>query len=155
MVAFSLPIVEDPEHIEEARIRLARVGIERVAGYLADGLAGWASERLPVVQTPTISPDELHRLLAEDGRDLQVLDVRRPPEWQEGHLDGAVLQPLNKLTASLAGLDPERLTIVHCKSGYRSLIGVSLLERSGFRQVINVTGGFDAWQALRLPVVAA
>jgi glyoxylase-like metal-dependent hydrolase (beta-lactamase superfamily II)/rhodanese-related sulfurtransferase len=146
-------VAEDPEHVEEARVRLARVGIERVAGYLADGLAGWTREGLPVVQTPTISPDELHRLLTEDGRDLQLLDVRRPPEWQGGHLDRAVLKPLNKLTASLSDLDPERLTIVHCRSGYRSLIGASLLERSGFRQVINVTGGLDAWEALRLPVV--
>jgi glyoxylase-like metal-dependent hydrolase (beta-lactamase superfamily II)/rhodanese-related sulfurtransferase len=148
-------VAEDPEHVEEARLRLARVGIERVAGYLADGLAGWTRAELPVVQTPTISPDELHKLLSEDGKDVQVLDVRRPPEWQGGHLDGAVLKPLSKLTASLADLDPERLTIVHCRSGYRSLIGVSLLERSGFQQVVNVTGGLDAWEALRLPVVSA
>jgi glyoxylase-like metal-dependent hydrolase (beta-lactamase superfamily II)/rhodanese-related sulfurtransferase len=146
-------VAEDPEHVDEARIRLARVGIERVAGYLAGGLAGWAHEGLPVVQTPTISPDELHRLLSEDGKDVQLLDVRRPPEWQGGHLDHAVLKPLNKLTASLADLDPERLTIVQCRSGYRSLIGASLLERSGFQQVINLTGGMDAWEALRLPVV--
>lgn len=147
-------VAEDPEHVAEARVRLARVGIERAAGYLADGLAGWTREGLPVVQTPTISPDELHRLLTEDGRDVQVLDVRRPPEWQGGHLDHAVSKPLNKLTALLADLDPDRLTIVHCASGYRSLIGVSLLERSGFKQVINLTGGFDGWKALRLPVVA-
>jgi len=79
--------------------------------------------------------------------------VRRPPEWEEGHIEHAVLKPLHKLTASLADLDPQRLTIVHCKSGYRSLIATSLLQRSGFRQVINVTGGFDAWQALQLPSV--
>jgi len=148
-------VAEDPDHVDEARLRLARVGIERVAGYVADGLAGWTRAGLPVVQTPTISPDELHRLLTEDGRNLQLLDVRRPPEWQGGHLDRAVLKPLNKLTASLADLNPEHLTIVHCKSGYRSLIGVSLLERSGFKQVINLTGGFDAWEALRLPVVSS
>jgi glyoxylase-like metal-dependent hydrolase (beta-lactamase superfamily II)/rhodanese-related sulfurtransferase len=147
-------VAEDPERLEEARIRLARVGIERVTGYLADGIAGWMQAGLPVVQTPTVSPDELHRLLTEDGKDLQIVDVRRPPEWQGGHLDRAVLKPLNKLTDSLADLDRERLTIVHCKSGYRSLIGVSLLERAGFKQVINLTGGFDAWQALKLPAVA-
>ena len=145
-------VAEDPEHVEEARIRLARVGIERVAGYLADGLAGWTGAGLPVVQTPTIAPDELNKLLSEDGKDVQLVDVRRPPEWQGGHLERAVSKPLNKLTSSLADLDPERLTFVQCRSGYRSLIGASLLERSGFKQVVNVTGGLDAWEALKLPV---
>jgi glyoxylase-like metal-dependent hydrolase (beta-lactamase superfamily II)/rhodanese-related sulfurtransferase len=146
-------VAEDMEQVAESRLRLARVGIERVVGYLADGMAGWSSAGLPVVETPTILPEELHRLLREDGRDLQLLDVRRPPEWEDGHIEQAVLKPLNKLTASLADLDPQRLTIVHCKSGYRSLIATSLLQRSGFQQVVNVTGGFDAWRALRLPSV--
>ncbi|MGH9784608.1 MAG: rhodanese-like domain-containing protein, partial [Terriglobia bacterium] len=148
-------VAEDMEQVAESRLRLARVGIERVVGYLADGIAGWTSAGLPVVETPTILPEELHRLLREDGRDLQLLDVRRPPEWEDGHIEQAALKPLNKLTASLASLDPQRLTLVHCKSGYRSLIATSLLQRSGFAQVVNVTGGFDAWQALRLPSVAA
>lgn len=146
-------VAEDAERVAESRLRLARVGIERVVGYLADGIAGWTGAGLPVVETPTISPEELHRLLREDGRDFELLDVRRPPEWEEGHIGQAVLKPLHKLTASLADLDPQRLTLVHCKSGYRSLIATSLLERGGFRQVVNVTGGFDAWQSLRLPSV--
>lgn len=144
-------VAEDLDRVTEARVRLARVGIERVVGYLGGGIASWTRAGLPVEQTPHISVEELYRLLREDGSDLQLLDVRRPPEWEEGHMEQAILKPLHKLTTLLADLDPQRLTLVHCKSGYRSLIASSLLQRSGFGQVINVSGGFDAWRACRLP----
>jgi len=65
---------------------------------------------------------------------------------------GAALKPLNKLTALLADLDPSKPTAVHCKSGYRSSIGTSLLERAGYCSIMNVVGGFDAWQTQKLPV---
>ena len=146
-------VAEDPDRVTESRVRLARVGIERVVGYLAEGIGAWTRAGFPVEQTPHISVEELHRLLQDDGRDIQLLDVRRPPEWEEGHIEQAASKPLHKLTTILADLDPQRLTVVHCKSGYRSLIASSLLQRSGFQQVINVTGGFDAWRALHLPYV--
>ena len=148
-------VAEDPERVTESRVRLARVGIERVVGYLGDGIAGWTRAGFPAVQTPHVSAEELHRLLRDDGRDIQLLDVRRPPEWEEGHIEQATSKPLHKLTTLLADLDPQRLTVVHCQSGYRSLIASSLLQRSGFQQVINVTGGFDAWRACSLPEVVS
>jgi hydroxyacylglutathione hydrolase len=64
-----------------------------------------------------------------------------------------LLKPLDKLTALAGDLSHERPLAVHCKSGYRSAIGASLLQREGFRQVYNVTGGFDAWQASGLACV--
>jgi rhodanese-related sulfurtransferase len=87
----------------------------------------------------------------EDLTDRQVIDVRRPMEWQEGHVAGAALKPLNKLTAMLDDIDRTRPITVYCKGGYRSSISTSLLQRTGFKQVINVTGGFDAWRACHLP----
>lgn len=147
-------VAEDPERVNESRLRLARVGIERVSGYLRDGIAGWIGEGRPVQQTPQVSVEQLHRLLAEDRQALQLIDVRRPAEWQAGHLEGARHKPLDKLTALLGDLDRERQVAVYCKSGYRSSIAASLLQRAGFQQVINVTGGFDAWSACHLPSVA-
>ncbi|MBI4465665.1 MAG: MBL fold metallo-hydrolase [Acidobacteria bacterium] len=146
-------IAEDQERVAEARIRLARVGIERVVGYLADGIAGWAREGLPLEQIPQISVQDLQRLLSAEPEEVQLIDVRRPVEWDGGHIQKAMLKPLNKLTAMLDGLDAARPTPVQCKSGYRSSIATSLLARAGFRQVMNVTGGFDAWQACGLPYV--
>jgi len=84
--------------------------------------------------------------------DIQVLDVRRQGEWEEGHIESALLKPLNQLARMLDELDASRPIAVHCKGGYRSSIATSLLRRAGFRQVMNVTGGFDAWKSGGLPV---
>jgi rhodanese-related sulfurtransferase len=84
---------------------------------------------------------------------LQVLDVRRDPEWQAGHIQGASLWPLDKFAAALPEVDKSLPVAVHCKSGYRSVIACCLLRRAGFQNVINVAGGFNAWQQAQLPFV--
>ena len=146
-----LIVAEDQEKVNESRLRLTRVGIEHVTGYLKDGIAGWIREGLPMEQTPQISAEQLHQLLTEDANRIQVIDVRRAAEWHAGHLEQARHKPLDKLASSLGDLDPSRPVAVHCKSGYRSSIAASLLQRAGFQQVMNVTGGFDAWSACHLP----
>jgi hydroxyacylglutathione hydrolase len=148
-------VAESPESILETRIRLARVGIESIVGYLKDGVAGWARDGMPLEQTPQISAEELYRRLASDPGSVRTVDVRRPPEWAEGHIEGAVLIPLHDLTGRLDELDKERPVATHCKGGYRSAIAASLLQRSGFQTVFNVTGGFDAWRACNLPYIRA
>ena len=92
-------------------------------------------------------PDLQHELAH-----VQLVDVRQPGEWEQGHIAGAILKPLPKLMESLHALDPRRIVAVHCKSGYRSAIAASMLQREGFDQVVNVIGGFDAWVACGLPV---
>ena len=84
---------------------------------------------------------------------MQVIDVRRPGEWAAGHIGQAEVKPLHKLTSLLDDLDPHKPIAVHCKGGYRSSIGTSLLQRAGFKQVMNVVGGLDAWEAHKLPIV--
>ena len=83
--------------------------------------------------------------------EVQVLDVRREGEWQAGHIGGAAWWPLDNFKVSPPEIDPGVPLAVHCKSGYRSMIACSLLQRAGFKNVINVTGGFDAWQQAKLP----
>jgi hydroxyacylglutathione hydrolase len=147
-----LLVAEDEEKVNESRLRLTRVGIERVTGYLQDGIASWIREGQPIQQTSQISVEQLQQFLAEDANGIQVIDVRRAAEWQVGHLDQARHKPLDKLASLLDDLDRAKPVAVHCKSGYRSSIAASLLERAGFKQVMNVTGGFDAWSACHLPV---
>jgi hydroxyacylglutathione hydrolase len=84
---------------------------------------------------------------------VQVIDVRRPGEWAAGHIEQVHLKPLHKLSTLLDDLNPQKPMAVHCKSGYRSWIGTSLLQRAGFRQVMNVVGGFDVWEAHKLRTV--
>jgi hydroxyacylglutathione hydrolase len=143
-------IADTPDQIEEARVRLARVGIEDLTGYLQEGIAGWKKAGFEMATLPQISARDLSQR-----KDLHVLDVRRDGEWQAAHLERAELWPLDRLKDSLPPLDKSVAIAVHCKSGYRSTIACSLLQRAGFTNVINVIGGFDAWQQEQLPLVEA
>lgn len=144
-------IADTEQQIEEARLRLARVGIEVLDGHLQGGVAGWKAAGLPIATIAQISPQQLQGKL-ESG-DVQVLDVRREPEWDAGHIENATWWPLDNFKVSPPEIDRESPLAVHCKSGYRSMIATSLLERAGFKNIVNVAGGFDAWQAAGLPVV--
>lgn len=144
-------IAEDHAGVEEARTRLARVGLERVSGYLQDGLLAWHDAGLPVAGVEQISVDELQHRIQEKSVQT-VIDVRKPPEWNSGHIDGAVHMPLNHLKETAASLNRDSKVAVLCAGGYRSSIGCSLLEQTGFRNISNVVGGMTAWNNARLPV---
>jgi hydroxyacylglutathione hydrolase len=143
-------IAQDEPQLEEARLRLARVGIEAVGGFLAGGVAAWQQAGLPLAVIAQITPEELLARWRE-GK-LQILDVRREPEWEAGHIDGAAWWPLDHFKVSAPEIDRDAPLAVHCKSGYRSMIATSLLHRAGFRHVLNLSGGIDAWQHAKLPV---
>jgi hydroxyacylglutathione hydrolase len=136
-------------------MRLARVGIEELRGYLAGGMVAWQKAGLPVLQTAQISPQELDQKLREGSfRAADVLDVRREGEWQAGHIADVECKALDTFPHRLPAMDSRRPVAVHCKSGYRSMIACSLLERAGHRNMMNVVGGFDAWHASALPEVS-
>ncbi len=143
-------IADSPEQSSEARMRMARVGIEEVRGYLQGGIAGWRQAGFALAELPEITVQDLQGRLTADA--MRVLDVRREPEWQAGHIEGAAWWPLDNFKVSTPEIDRRLPLAVHCKSGYRSMIACSLLQRAGFANVINVSGGFDAWQQAQLPV---
>ena len=155
-----LLVAEDPERLKESRMRLARVGIEKVVGYLAGGVLAWEQAGLELKQVPQISVLNLYQLLCDQPHEVQVVDVRQPREWEVGHIEQAMLLPLDKFPSptvtadragALTGLDLRKPIAVHCRSGYRSSIATSLLARAGYQSVMNVVGGFDAWQTHKLP----
>src|SRR6266404_3462429 len=153
----SMPILigESDAQIEEARMRLARVGIEELRGYLAGGVAAWQKAGLPVLKTAQISAQELNQKLREGSlRAIDVIDVRREGEWQAGHIAEVECRALDTFPQGLPAMDGSRPVAVHCKSGYRSMIACSLLERAGHRHLLNVEGGFDAWHAAEFPEVS-
>jgi glyoxylase-like metal-dependent hydrolase (beta-lactamase superfamily II)/rhodanese-related sulfurtransferase len=149
LLPLETPIVldaEDPQRVEEARTRLARVGLETVPGYLDGGVEAWQRAGLPLATTEQIDVSELRARLAEDPS-LQLVDVRRPPEYQSGHIERAVSVPLGELAKRAGALDPSRPLAVICASGYRSSTATSVLERLGFSRATNVVGGMNAWNA--------
>jgi hydroxyacylglutathione hydrolase len=144
-------IATTEDEISEARMRLARVGIEHLSGYLEGGVEAWKQSGFELVQMPQLTVEELRKRI--HAGDVQVLDVRRQGEWDAGHIEGADFYPLDRFKAALPSLEDAGPVAVHCKSGYRSMIAASLLQRAG-HNVINVIGGFDAWEKEKLPVAS-
>jgi hydroxyacylglutathione hydrolase len=131
--------------LSELARSLALIGIDRVTGCFdaraATGLATIAQ----------ITPKELAPKLTS----VTVLDVRSANEWTEGHLPGATHIPLGYLSARLAEIPRDKPVVVQCQSGGRSSIAASILERAGFHDVTNLTGGLGAWTASGLPLEEA
>jgi glyoxylase-like metal-dependent hydrolase (beta-lactamase superfamily II)/rhodanese-related sulfurtransferase len=146
-------VAETPEQYGEARLRLARVGIEDPRGFLQGGVAAWKQAGFELVTLPQMTAQELHDRM--HGASTQVLDVRREGEWQAGHIEGAAWFPLDNFKISAPEIDPAVPLAVHCQGGYRSMIACSLLRRAGVENVINVVGGFDAWRKAGFPVETA
>jgi hydroxyacylglutathione hydrolase len=152
LTAHPVLIAASESQVEEARLRLARVGIELLDGYLKGGVDAWKQAGFALGTLAQMTATELSARL-ESG-DVQVLDVRREPEWEAGHIQQANWWPLDNFRVAPPEIDHEAPIAVHCKGGYRSMIACSLLQRAGFRHVTNLVGGMDAWQEAKLPVVS-
>jgi len=128
----------------EATTRLARIGFDRVVGYVADP-----------TKVMLEHPDDVRRAsrltaAAFDDRrsnldGLQLVDVRNPGEYEAGTVDEAVNIPVGQLPTRLGELDPNAPTVVFCAGGYRSSVAASLLRQAGFADVSDVIGGYTAW----------
>jgi glyoxylase-like metal-dependent hydrolase (beta-lactamase superfamily II)/rhodanese-related sulfurtransferase len=138
-------IADTGAQVDETVVRLARVGIENVKGYLEGGVQKWRDVGLPVDTITQISVDELNERIAND--DMQIVDVRRPAEYVNGHVPRALNAPLASLDNSLGPLNlrKDKLTAVICAGGYRSSAAASLLQQQGFSNLLNVAGGTGAW----------
>ncbi len=143
-------LVGDVELARESKIRLSRVGFDRVVGQLRN-LADVFAHRPELVEASSrLTIERLAELRASQPR-LQLVDVRSPQEAAEGTIPGAREIPLPALRDSLAGLDRAAPVVVYCASGYRSMVAASALRESDFDDVSDVLGGFGAWQAAGLP----
>lgn len=145
----TLLLVTEPGKEKETIIRLARVGFEKIDGYLSGGYEAWkfAGEKTDMIVE--VEPDELLMDMQYDNK-LVVLDVRKEPEFAEGHLPDALNLPLNEMNdpGSMATFEDNMNLYVHCAGGYRSVIACSLLKRQGFHNLRNVAGGWNAIKAL-------
>jgi hydroxyacylglutathione hydrolase len=145
------PIVLVADAGREAEIvtRLARVGYDNCQGYLHGGLDTWVNAGRVVENVKRISAQTLESIL--ESQQVNVLDLRRFAEFNTGHLEGAENHPLEYLLGSIGDLIPAEEYYLHCKGGYRSMIGASILLRKGFNNVVDIAGGWDAIAATALP----
>jgi hydroxyacylglutathione hydrolase len=137
-------LAEDEEHVRESQLRLARVGVENVAGYVKDGVIGWTHDGKELEYIPQLSAQEFQELRAKET--VRVLDVREAGEREGGSIEGSQWIPLGELEKRMGEISRDGLLVVHCKGGYRSSIATSLLRRGGFVDIANLIGGYDAWK---------
>jgi len=142
-----LVLVTENGKEEESVLRLARVGYENVTGYLNGGIKSWP-EKLD-----TVKSIEATEVEAQIKKGVDLLDTRKPSEWNTSHAKSAEFLPLADMPDNLEKLDKTKPYVVHCASGYRSMIACSIMKQKGFKNVTNVAGGFSAMLTAGLPVV--
>ncbi|GBG40116.1 MBL fold metallo-hydrolase [Mycobacterium montefiorense] len=143
-------LVGDPVHARESKVRLSRVGYDRVIGQLRDLAEVVAGRQDLVIAASRLSVHQLAGL-RDRGSRLQIVDVRGPAEVEEGAIPDALKIPLPALVDSLATLDKAIPVVTYCASGSRSMVAASVLRTSGFNDVSDVLGGYGAWADADLP----
>lgn len=147
-------LVGDPTFALESNVRLARIGFDKVIGYLADPHQLFVDRPDLVEASSRLTIEHLAELVGLNPA-IQLVDVRNPGETAAGVLHGAHAIPLAVLIDGLEQLDRDAPVVVNCAGGYRSLIGASLLRHAGFSDVSDLIGGYSAWTAAGLPVAEA
>jgi glyoxylase-like metal-dependent hydrolase (beta-lactamase superfamily II)/rhodanese-related sulfurtransferase len=147
-------LIAEPGQEHEGAMRLGRIGFDNVVGYLDGGMQALAPRPDLVRRIERITAPTLAEHMAEAVPPV-VLDVRSEREWQDRHIAGSLNIPLPHLRERLSEVPSDRPLVVHCGSGYRSSIAVSMLAQHGLTQVADLVGGMGAWEASQLPVVSA
>lgn len=146
-------VIAAQDREEEIVTRLARIGLDNVAGYLREPEAAFLTTPEQIDRASRLTVIELRTALAGDNPPV-VLDVRNPGEVAAGTIDQATHIPLAQLPARLGEVPTARPVVVYCQGGYRSSVAASLLRRAGHPDVSDLLGGHLAWQATHQPVTA-
>jgi glyoxylase-like metal-dependent hydrolase (beta-lactamase superfamily II)/rhodanese-related sulfurtransferase len=150
-----LVLVTEAGKEKESIVRLARVGIDNVQGYLEGGVEAWQAAGEKIDMIIDIDADELAMDIPHDPK-LEIIDVRKVTEYEGSHVKGAVNIPLDTLTdiANIASVDDDNNLYIHCAGGYRSVIAASLFKRQGYNNLRNVLGGFAKMKQVKgMPIV--
>jgi len=134
-------IVAEEGREEEVVTRMARVGYDYCIGYLKGGIDAWKNAGKEIDRIRNISAEDLSKSTNPD-----IIDVRKPAEYAEGHISGASNFPLDYINDSISTIDKTRTNFIHCAGGYRSMVFASILKARGFQDVVNIEGGFKSIQ---------
>jgi hydroxyacylglutathione hydrolase len=129
---------------------LARLGFDRVEGYLCSGFEKWQNRGLPIGHLGAISVDALKVMLGAG--QIRLIDVRQPDEWADGIIPGSEPIFLGALKDHLPAGPKDAPIAVTCSVGHRGSMGASILRLAGFVNVYNVLGGTTAWKNKSYPL---
>jgi hydroxyacylglutathione hydrolase len=141
-------LITEHGHELEGKNRLARIGFDRVVGYLDQPYRAMFMHRDQVAVSSRLTANAFEERRASVPG-LQLVDVRSPGEVAAGTIPGSVSIPVGELVHRLDELDVTKPTVVYCSGGYRSSVAASVLRQRGFVDVSDVLGGYSAWAAVR------
>lgn len=135
-------IVADEGREQEVVKRLARIGFDNTLGYLKGGINAWKRAGKELEMITSITANDL--AIIKQKESVAILDVRRASEYNSEHVLNAINTPLDYIKNSIKTIDKNKTYYVHCKSGYRSMVFLSILKSMGFENLIDIKGGFKA-----------
>jgi hydroxyacylglutathione hydrolase len=156
VIPFESPIIligSDVEEREMAVRQLIRIGYDDLRGYLAGGFDAWEADSRPVARVSSMPAQELAGRL-EKGKPPAILDVRSAAEWRSGRLPHALHIEAGRLPTEELPFSKDEQIVVHCGHADRSMVGISVLERRGYQNLVLLEGGVSGWQAAGYPVVS-
>jgi hydroxyacylglutathione hydrolase len=138
-------LITSKDKLMDVKKSLQSIGLDRVTGYIQPESLG-----SDIVSYKNVTPAQVKDLIVD--KDYYVIDVRNRNEWESGHIPGANHLMLGNLKEKLVSIPKNKKIIVQCQSGARSAIGVSVLQANGFKNVLNMKGGFSAWKDKGFPI---
>ena len=135
-------IVSEDGREEEVITRLARVGYDYSIGCLKGGFEAWKKAGLETDRIVSITEESLMEKMGNER--LNILDVRKDSEYSSEHVQGAENMPLDYVNENMQKLNRNETYYVHCAGGYRSVIFISILKARGYKNLVNIKGGFRA-----------
>lgn len=138
----SIIFIADEGREEEVITRLSRVGYDNTQGFLKGGVAAWDAAGKQVETVESVSAEAFQK--AREAGEVAVLDVRKPGEFEAGHVANAQNLPLDYINENMDQVTQSKKYYVHCAGGYRSVIASSILKSRGFHNIINIEGGYKA-----------
>jgi rhodanese-related sulfurtransferase len=137
-------LITDEGKEQESATRLARVGLDNIKGYLKGGFEAWKNAGKTCDLIINVEADELRIDMQYDADKMAIIDVRKPTEFEAGHIDVAENFSLADLEKEIEDLPEHKNLYVHCAGGYRSVIAASIMKQHGIHQLRNVIGGWGA-----------
>ena len=134
-------LVCDNGQEQEAIMRLSRVGFDNCLGFLNGGFKTWKDSGNSIGTIDSINASGLEEVIGQDG---DILDVRQLGERNNGRLKKSAHIPLGLIDIKNDHLNKLNKYYIHCAGGYRSMIACSVLKKQGFKNLIDVDGGFES-----------